>query len=742
MIRSASWCGEVPQGRVSSAPLLTPLTAREQSALWAQHRVLVTPTATNSDHILDALHFAPLLGAECFQTATQQRVGACDMLLSQIDGLSAQLDELTTTYNQVTTETRDFQQAAQALVERHRQIAAVQQEVEEAQRRIDTLDKVTAVLNNPHGGALVRKQLFRDALADLDASLAFVAAHPDYRGVEMYAVRFRHCMTRALTLIRQYVVSGLRRLEQETVAELRPELLLVTRAVLVYTTFGDQAEQYASLVLEIATRAKDHSEYLGLLEECFNQYARTRSVLVGGTVAAGSDKPLALFLQDTLSLVTRLVEDEYAVFVRVFWPGPGDTPQQPPLVWFAEWLRLTLCAPMYTAVRQRVIREQDVDVLCELATLLQKYYEFEDDAGVSTVSLPLERKSGVDLGMVFRPVLEDVQRRMVFRVQVFIDENISKYVPSMEDFPNVGRRHRALVSVVEGTVAGDGDAEDGSVGDDNTGGDNTEDDNAGDDNAEDDSKADLTTALFPPLASSVHLLSQIYQLVNSLVFDDLAHYVLHACIHVLKTSAYSLAARTMGKADALLFVMGNYIALQQQVSQFDIEYAHRETLIDFSGVAHFVAALAGRAGDRPASFLELARGSVPRVVNNMVDARAELAGELRTCVHDYIAEVVQKRVLYPLAQPADLVDAVLNSVVQLRANLDAELPLVHALMAVCIPDQQIVDYLVSGILEMVVARYSDYYAEAKGRFGNDPRFAEVMEMDGLVWYVGRAMERE
>ena len=91
------------------------------------------------------------------------------------------------------------------------------------------LEHATRMLNLP-GEALVLQDDFLNMLDRLDISLEYLKHNRDFHDAEIYLIRFQQCLTRAMTLIKMYFVSVIRKLSGEVadkmVGKVRPPSLL------------------------------------------------------------------------------------------------------------------------------------------------------------------------------------------------------------------------------------------------------------------------------------------------------------------------------------------------------------------------------------------------------------------------------------------------------------------------------------------------------------------------------------
>lgn len=123
---------------------------------------------------------------------------------------------------------------------------------------------------------------------------------------------------------------------------------------------------------------------------------------------------------------------------------------------------------------------------------------------------------------------------------------------------------------------------------------------------------------------------------QSTVFDDLAHQIVHQT-NLSLHQASSLISSKSSPADGQLFLIKHLLILKQQIVAFDIEFVTPDVSFDFSGVTNTFWELRERGGlFNPANLMRLVgHGLLPRVVENMLDAKVELDGRLRTVINDF-----------------------------------------------------------------------------------------------------------
>lgn len=140
---------------------------------------------------------------------------------------------------------------------------------------------------------------------------------------------------------------------------------------------------------------------------------------------------------------------------------------------------------------------------------------------------------------------------------------------------------------------------------------------------------------YPTLRKCIWLLSRIYRLVNSTVFDDLAHTIVHlTTLSLLRAS--QLLAQKKTPADGHLFLIRHFLLLKEQIVAFDIEFVKPDTSIDFSGLTGSFWELREKGIFSRTGILNLVKGAaMPKVVENMLDAKVELDARLRTVIGEF-----------------------------------------------------------------------------------------------------------
>ncbi|KAL4918550.1 Sec34-like family-domain-containing protein [Aspergillus aurantiobrunneus] len=637
-----------------------------------------------------------------------------DTLLSDTSSTLNLLSKLSEDFNTVDSQTSNFQKQCEGLLSAQKRDTGLVTDIEYNLQFYDFLDPASRRLNAPGAGNTVRGQDFSDMLRQLDECLDYMETHPEHKEAEVYRSRYRLLLTRALTLIRGHFVSSLRDVYSSVSKKVADKQLNdAALSALLYAKFRVGAPEMKQIGLEIQKRAVPpldpdqgtEAEYQSLLNELHTNYAATRAKLIVPLVrrrlgeitqAPSSSKDLVAFARASISYVRGVCLDEFDLWGEWFH-GQGG------LYDFLE----TICEPLYDHLRPRILKEDKIVRLCQLCTLLQTRYLFDQEEETEYTDT-----NQLDFSALIQPALEDVQTRLVFRAQAFLRDEIERFKARPEDLDYPARNKQLSISVSEKQISGRKVPHtEGYI---NLPKPSPED---GTDIPLEDSKWDFESqnapaAWYPTLRKAVWLLSRIYRLVNSTVFDDLAHQIVHQTTASLHHASTSISSKP--STDGQLFLMSHLLILKQQIVAFDIEYVAPEVSFDFSGVTSTFWELRERGGlFNPRNLMRLVgHGLLPRVVENMLDAKVELDGRLRTVINDFInsfastmtaslpSKFVDKRnlqrgeLVYPTCQ-----------------NIENEVPRLRKVLDDYLDDNRMKETLVGAVQDRVIQIYEEFFTK-------------------------------
>ncbi|KAL4897046.1 Sec34-domain-containing protein [Aspergillus ambiguus] len=640
-----------------------------------------------------------------------------DTLLSDTSSTLDLLTSLSQDFKAVELQTSNFQKQCEGLLTAQRRDSELATGIEENLQYYDFLDPASRRLNAPGAGNTVRSQEFSDMLRRLDECLDYMETHPDQKEASVYRSRYRLLLTRALTLIRGHFVSALRDVYLSVSKKIADKQLNeTTMSALLYAKFRVGAPGLKQIGLEIQKRAVPpldpdqgaEAEYQSLLNELHSNYAAIRSKLIVPLVqknlsdiaqAPSTSKDLVSFARGSISYIRGICLDEFDLWGEWFHGYGG-------LYDFLE----TICEPLYDYLRPRIIHEDKIIRLCQLCTLLQTRYLFDQDEETESPDA-----NQLDFHSLIQPALEDVQTRLVFRAQAFLRDEIERYKPRAEDLDYPARNKQGLISVSEGQISGRKIAPaDALVNISKP----TKQGEDGADPSDQDSKWDFESQAafsgwYPTLRKAIWLLSRIYRLVNSTVFDDLAHQIVHQTNDSLH-QASSVISNKSSPTDGQLFLMSHLLILKQQIVAFDIEYVAPEVSFDFSGVTSTFWELRERGGlFNPRNLMRLVgHGLLPRVVENMLDAKVELDGRLRTVINDFINGFATKMTASLPAKFVDTRNLQRGELIYPTCrNIEKEVPEMRKILNDYLDDSRMKETLVGAVQDRVIQIYEDFFGK-------------------------------
>ncbi|OBA20132.1 hypothetical protein METBIDRAFT_33080 [Metschnikowia bicuspidata var. bicuspidata NRRL YB-4993] len=344
-------------------------------------------------------------------------------------------------------------------------------------------------------------------------------------------------------------------------------------------------------------------------------------------------------------------------------------------------------------MRNKILKETSITELSHLTNLLATYYELDDD----TASIVSNTHSKIEYGALLEPIINDSQARLIFRIQNYIDNKLVKYKPRPEDLL-LGNRKKSSgrISVL------------------------------------DEFEANLFPELYVPVGKALTILSNLYELINSMVFDDIAHYIIHSCIFMLKNGAMDLAISHLGYADAKLFYLKNLTMLKNHLNTFDIQFVRTETSLDLTGgiqelIRIFRSGSLSVSLNSQGGFLELAKKSAPKVVNDMIDAKKEIELELSNTFNDFITDCTNV-ICEPILHDDGTSLAEKNN--KLSDNVLMKVPHIHKQVSAYIAQDEFVTYLLSVLSRLIYSTYESYHRTVEQKMassGHADELNEIME---------------
>ncbi|OJD34630.1 golgi complex component cog3 [Diplodia corticola] len=671
-----------------------------------------------SDELLDASHEEYQLYRDQLHLSQRHLDSLLESTSSALDLLSA----LSDSFKSVSAQTTTFQSQCEGLIADQKRVTKLADDISENLQYYTYLEPTTRRLNAPGATNFVRADGFTDMLLNLDSCIDYMMAHPNHSESATYRSRYRLLLTRALSLIRVHFTNTLREIAADVSKRIADRQLNdTTMSALLYAKFRVGAAELKELGLEIQKRAvlpadadpDSEPEYQSLMNELYQSYSATRGRLILPLIAKkmaeislapSSANDLVTFARSSISYIRGICFDEYGLWEEWF-VGEGGVYD------FLE----SIMEPFYDYLRPRTIHETQLVKLCELCTLIQtRYMEEEEEEYEPVESVRLK------FADLILPALEDAQTRLVFLTLSILRDEIEYYKPKPEDLDYHSRNRKPSEADQTGPVLSGKKTTNGPMMIP-----------AGLEDEDGDSRWAFNAEAafrdwYPTLRKAIWLLSKIYRLVNSTVFDDLAHQIVHQTTLSLYAAAAQIASRH-SPTDSQLFLIKHLLLLKQQIVAFDIEFVAQDVSLDFSSVTSTFYELRDRGAlFNPANLVRgLVAGSLlPRVVENMLDAKAELDGRLRTVINDFTSAFAG-RVTAPLSKAAKTTTkkgkfggggigdgeqkAALAAVAEVRASVEREVAFLRGKLDAFVDDLRTRETLVVAVVEQVVANYEAFW---------------------------------
>ncbi|KAI5294516.1 Golgi transport complex subunit 3 [Ascosphaera acerosa] len=678
-------------------------------------------------HVRDGLLTATLAEHQSYLDELQASTSYLDAVLSDTTDILGLLSSLRRSFEDVDEQTQAFKKQCETYLSAQARSSALADDIHDNLRYYDFLEPASKRLNAPGAGGTVRSKEFSDMLARIDECLEYMQAHTDHKDAEAYRSQYKMLMTRALTLVRTEFVAKLRKISADVAGRIASRQLNdTTMSAVLYAKFRVDAADMAQIGLEIQKRAvipidaapDAEPEYQSLLGELHAAFASARGGIIIPLIrqklytisqTPSTSKDLVSFARASISYIRGICLDEFDLWGEWFHGQQG-------LYQYLE----SICEPLFDHLRPMILHETKLVNLCQLCTLLQTRYlsDAEDDGGEPSESSPVTVQ--LDFSVLIQPALEDAQARLVFRTQSILRTGIERFKPQPEDIDYPAHNKQISFSQALRIPAGAGGEVSSFSPSSGTASDAKE-----SDSTEESGAAAILAGWYPTLRTAVWLLSRMYRLVNSVVFDDLAHQIVHQTTISLQAASTLIAAKASA-ADGWLFLIKHLLLLKQQIVAFDIEFVSApDVSVDFfSAITGTFYELRERGGlFNPRNIMRLVgQGLMPTVIENMLDAKAELDGQLRNAINtftdDFATRMTKSLSITPTMTPASDSsdgdeDTRLRQILhETRQVIQAEVTDLRAILDDYLDDRRTCDTLIGAVQDLVVQRYEEFVEAA------------------------------
>lgn len=612
----------------------------------------------------------------------------------------------------------------------------------------ESLDTIIRRLNHATSPSIVKKDSFKSMLKKIDMALDYLHEHSDFKEAETYRIKYKQCLIRSCDLIVHFLNGLVKRVSTDIENSLAkdPKMSATTREVLLYNKFATISEEYATEIREIVDRrsmdtyVRYADEIDSLINECFNSFFQARRKFIDPVTKEKLNEiykddeyiHTMRFIQAESSYFQQLCENEYHLFVKFF---PGEYYREKANKWLTQ-----ICEPFYDSVRSKLLRENNILTICDSITLFSSYYEFEEG------SEEYEKQfKDIQYDKLYEPLMQKLQSRLIFRSQKYIDDMIVKYKPPKDIFMISNRKK--------------GDSNDEV--DDELVQLYIENFDTATTKEEGKSAQEILSTYYKPVVSALALLTCIYEKISSVVFDDLAHHIIHDCVVSLQNAFDSIAPTSdnFGFVENSLSYLRNLLFLRDQVQGFSIQYSVHETFLDFSAVESLFRRSKSTVGleEIPKPVLErrtlsqhqifnAAKNLIPRLVTNMVDSRSEIVDSLRYIIRMFTTRASSLIVSEYLELPSENKDIdILDNNIKLRTSIDENLPRLIELIRNYISSDDILEHLLDALKEVIQEKYSAYFESLNEMIERGTveksKVSEVMYIDTFAEYLTSSVRK-
>lgn len=666
-------------------------------------------------------------------------------------------DEIIGEFDQISLDTAKFIDDTSNLYDSHKELNALSETIPQYLNYFDSLDLVMRKLNHSTSANVVKRDSFKKLLNSIDQSLIFLQSHNDLLDSETYRIKFKQCLIRAATLIAHYVNNNLRLTYNEIAGK---ETLLKnpsTREALIYNKFSSTSDMVNEPIQELLKRCYDNNlikyrdELESILKDCYNTYFDVRNKLLfsiiwsqlDDLIMKQKDDNLVSFIRSMKSYFQDLCQNEYKLFVKFFSISSSkETGIKDVInVWFIK-----LCEPLYNTTTNKILREQDVNQLCDSIVLFQPFYEFEEGSEEY-----VRQFSEIYYNKIFDPIVIKLQNQLARRCKNIITNNLIDYKPTINDLM-ISNHDNSKKTMTESETAMMNSYLD------------TLSQRLLVDNTKFESKDLILITYYTPLLRSLSLLFKIYDiLIDFTLFDELSHYVIHSGIQSLRR-AYEVYQGASNTLDTKLIYLGNLLLLRDEIQNLNISsnFDESNSQLNFSPMGTLIKSIKWSN----ATLFSFAKGLVPRrsesninlnnsrrpgsitslhsetsqqnnVSGRESDSRIELIQELRRIIK-VITESVGSGIIDKTLSTDNIGSNEENSSKEMqeqnlieinelfKENMITILKTVHTKIMELIHNETICKFLLEAIKDYILIEYNQFYNKITGMVDSKQINGEIL----------------
>ncbi|XP_060583115.1 conserved oligomeric Golgi complex subunit 3-like isoform X2 [Ruditapes philippinarum] len=584
----------------------------------------------------------------------------CDGVLDEVSSGLEYLMNLQQQYINVSTKTNALHEACEHLLAEQTRLMNTAESISNKLSYFNELDSISSKLGSPQ--LTVTNESFVPMLSRLDECILYIKSNPQYKESDVFLARFRQCLSRALNLMKTHVMNILQaatlhvKNAKETGAEKNNAFTLF------YGKFRANAPRVKSLMEQLEMRTDKSPEYEQILSDCHQCYFSQRETLLGPSINSTINDLATKHVRDHCSLMrsgcafmVHVCEDEYQLYLNFF---------SKPTIMLDEMLE-RLCSALYDVFRPLIIHINHLETLAELCSIL-KLEMIEEHVEQN----PQELRAFEN---VIKQLLMDVQERLVYRTYIYIRTDILQYSAAQGDLA-YPEKLEMMESIAEGIKKGQIKGHSrtpsnasstsaevarltGAVDPDSVSLENVplqEDPATGWQDVSAGPGGNLTTSMpmspadlhgmwYPTVRRTLVTLSKLYRCIDKTTFQGLSQEALQSCIQSLINAKEGITKRK-AILDGQLFMIKHLLILREQIAPFQADFSIRETSLDFSkfkdaayGLLHKRSQIFSFSSTN--SLLQFIAEGTPQVMENFVDSKRDVDGQLKRTCEEFIHSV-------------------------------------------------------------------------------------------------------
>ncbi|KAI4484215.1 hypothetical protein M0804_007671 [Polistes exclamans] len=566
-----------------------------------------------------------MLYLDDLKTRRQECRELCELITDTLEDFSILFKQ----YAEVSDKTSSLHNASEELITDQKRLNSM---VESIAENVKYFKEVDVIMEKLEASTLsVNSDMFFNIVEKVDTNMDALQTNNTFKESTTYLVKYRHCQFKIITLIQNYIFNLFSRTTESILNFNETEGVqenIDAALALFYGRFQTIVSKVKPIIDQVETKSTKRQEYNNLLVECHQYYWSQRGLVLGPSIQKSLSAIKERYNGDHCSLVRHSCAlllhasvDEYRLFYEFFSkPSVG-------LTTFLE----SLCTSLYDTVRPFIIHINHLETLAEICCILR--IEMLDEH-VQNNFEPLE-----GFGNICLQLLHDVQERLVFRAQLYLQSDVLNYSPSpgdlaypeklkmMEDIAEsireetrqsrmkrisvssndsnilepVSRNHIIMDSIYQKSHMGS-------------------------------SPADLHGMWYPTVRRTLVCLSRLYRCVDRSVFQSLSQEAISLCVQSIEKARNEIEIRA-STLDAELFQIKHLLILREQIAPFQVDFTIKEYSLDFSRVKMAAFGLLEKSSKlftlSNNALLEFLLEGAPKMKEQLIDSRKEVDNNLK-----------------------------------------------------------------------------------------------------------------